>query len=147
MSFTPEEGEDISPFFPLNTNNMDRVIPSILSVTLLSLFVIMLVLPKNIFEKRRRVKRHLEIYNWNNHPRTSEVLEYMITIKVPSGLKNTVYMDEGEIGVINIYSHIDSTFYRSYDLPSGYEVEGYTFEYEGDYLVIKLKLKNFSDLF
>jgi hypothetical protein len=147
ISFTPEEGDDIAPFFPLNTSNMSRVISSILSVALLSLFVIMLVLPRNIFEKRRRFKRHFDVFSWNTHPRTSEEIEYMITIKIPSGIENTVYVDEGEMGVIRIYSHIDSTFYRSYDLPSGYEVEGYTFEYDGDYLVIKLKLKNFSDLF
>ena len=96
--------------------------------------------------KRRSVQPHFEVFRGDMKDLESEEMEYMITIKIPSGLEKSVYVEESEMGVITIYSHTDSTFHRSYDLPSGYEVEEYKYEYEGDYLVLRLKLKNFSDM-
>lgn len=147
MSFTPEEGEGMLPFFPFITSNGLGVIASILSVAFLSLFVIMSVLPWYMFMKRRRVQPHLNAFRWDTENRESEEMEYMITIKVPPGLEKTVYVEEDEMGSIDIYSHNDSTFHRTYDLPSGYEVAEYKYEYDGDYLVLRLKLKNSSDIF
>ena len=134
------------PFFPFIPSSISGAMASIFSIAFLSLFVVMSVLPWYMLMKRRSVQPHFEVFRGDMKDLESEEMEYMITIKIPSGLEKSVYVEESEMGVITIYSHTDSTFHRSYDLPSGYEVEEYKYEYEGDYLVLRLKLKNSSDM-
>jgi hypothetical protein len=66
-------------------------------------------------------------------------MEYVMTIDVPVELRRTIYI-EGEGGMIRLRSSVDRSFYRSYRMPEGFEMGKYEYEYDGSYLLLKLRL-------
>lgn len=99
----------------------------------------MSLLPWFIFSRRV----HVDVFNpeageYRSHE--SEVMEYMITIALPRRLRKTIYI-EGEGNTIYLRSRADKSFHKVYTLPAGFEVDDCSYEYEGKYLLLKLKLK------
>lgn len=139
MAFIPEDGEGVIVLFPFVIGNVSGTAAAILSLIFLGIFLATSLLPWYMFTRRRRQEVY-NSYRWEVRPPESEVTEYMITIEIPKQLKKTVYL-EGLGGVIHLRSRLDSSFQRSYSLPEGFEMDDYTYEYDGNYLLLKLKLK------
>jgi hypothetical protein len=139
MAFMPEDGEGVIVLFPFVIGNVSGTTAAILSLIFLGIFLATSLLPWYMFMRRRRHGAY-NSYRWEVGPMESEVTEYMITIEIPKELKKTVYL-EGLGGVIHLRSSLDVSFQRRYSLPEGFEMDDYTYEYDGDYLLLKLKLK------
>lgn len=68
-----------------------------------------------------------------------EHIEYVITAELPKGLKKTILV-ESNSNVISLHSTLDKDFNRNYYIPDGHDLEGLDYDYEEDYLVLRLHL-------
>lgn len=73
-------------------------------------------------------------------PQKSRVMEQIITIELPDHLKKTLYIEENNDTII-VKSRVDKTFNRRYEMPKGFDLNGFKHDYEGNYLLLMLKLK------
>lgn len=74
----------------------------------------------------------------SNEPDTTD---YLITVYVPEDLNRTLYIESEEDGV-KIMSRTDDSFCKTYSLPEGFEFDEYHYEYEENYLLLKIRLKS-----
>jgi len=72
----------------------------------------------------------------------NDVMDYIITTELPGKLKKSIYIEADEES-IHLKSTQDKGFFRSYIIPQGFEVDEINYNYEGNYLLLKLKLKRF----
>ena len=140
IAMMPEDGEGAVVLFPFVFGEISGGMAALLSVVFLGVFIVTSLLPWYMFNRRRREWSGFRTVEWEVRPHESEAMEYMITLEVPPELRRTVYI-EGVEGEVRLGSSVDGSFSRSYDLPWGFEVDEYNYEYEGDYLVLRLKLK------
>jgi len=140
MALLPEDAEGFVVIFPFVFGNVGGWTAVVLSIAFLGVFVAMSLLPWFFYNRRRGPWGGHGSTWWEVRPRESEVMEYMITIDLPRGLRDTVYI-EGEGNVIHLRSRADPSFHRSYTLPEGFDVDDYSYEYDGSYLLLKLRLK------
>ncbi|NQT07985.1 hypothetical protein HQ586_02805 [Candidatus Bathyarchaeota archaeon] len=140
IAMMPEDGEGAIVLFPFVFGEISGGLAALLSVVFLGVFIVSSLLPWYMFNRRRREWSRFRTVEWEVRPHESEAMEYMITLEVPPELKRTVFI-EGVGGEVRLGSSVDGSFSRSYDLPRGFEVDEYNYEYEGDYLVLRLKLK------
>jgi hypothetical protein len=138
MAFATEGGEGVIIIFPFVFGNVGGWASLLLTIVFLGIFIATSLLPWIIVSRRREYG--YSPYKWEHAPRASETMEYIITIDLPDRLRRTVYI-EGNDGVVHLKSSVDESFYRSYSLPEGFEVDEYSYEYDGNYLLLKLKLK------
>ena len=140
MALMPEGGEGTLVLFPFVFGGVSGGTALLLSFLFLGVFIASSLLPWYMLNRRRREWTGYRTVEWEVRPRESEAMEYMITLEVPPELKRTVFI-EGVGGEVHLGSSVDGSFSRVYDLPHGFEVDDYTYEYEGDYLVLRLMLK------
>jgi len=140
FAMMPEGGEGAIVLFPFVFGEVSSGTAVLLSLVFLGVFIVSSLLPWYMFSRRRREWSGYRTVEWEVRPRESEAMEYMITLEVPQELKRTVFI-EGVGGEVRLGSSVDGSFSRRYDLPRGFEVDEYNYEYEGDYLVLRLKLK------
>jgi len=69
-----------------------------------------------------------------------ETIEYMITTEIPAGLESSIYIEEGE-GRLRLLSSRDSGYVRVYDLPPNCLVDDLESDYEGSYLLLRVRLR------
>lgn len=69
-----------------------------------------------------------------------ETIEYMITTEIPQGLEGSIYIEEEE-GRLRLLSSRDSGFVRVYDVPSNCLVDDVESDYEGSYLLVRVRLR------
>jgi len=69
-----------------------------------------------------------------------ETIEYMITTEVPQGLEGSIYIEEDE-GRLRLLSSRDSGFVRVYDVPPNCLVDDVESDYEGSYLLLRVRLR------
>lgn len=70
----------------------------------------------------------------------AEEMDYMITLEVPDHVRRRVLI-EGDGDVLWLRSGSDNSFVKRYTMPEGFEVGEFEYEYEGAYLVLKLRLR------
>jgi hypothetical protein len=136
MAFVPSEGEGVVVIFPFVFMNVGGWAAVALTLGFLGLFLTMSFLPW-FLASRWGWWRRFGPRNWEYSG--SETTEYIITIDLPKGLRKTIYIESGE-GVVHIRSSADPTFHRSYSLPEDFDIDTYNYEYESNYLLLKLKL-------
>jgi hypothetical protein len=139
LAFVAEGTEGVVVIFPFVFGNIGGWSAVALSIAFLAIFVLTSLLPWILVTRRSGSSFGSGSIGWDLGPRESEVMEYMITIEVPSRLRSTIYVEGGD-GTVLLRSSADESFHRSYRLPEGFEVDEYDHEYEGDYLLLKLKL-------
>ena len=69
-----------------------------------------------------------------------ETIEYMITTEIPQGLEGSVYIEEADDG-LRLLSTKDSGFVRVYDIPSNCLVDDVESDYDGCYLLLRVRLR------
>lgn len=141
IALSPEAGvgEGVVVIFPFIFGYVSGLAAVALTIAFLGIFIATSLLPWFLVS-RRGLGDDFSQARREYIPRESEALEYMITINLPRGLRKTVYI-EGEGNELHLRSSVDKSFHRSYTLPAGFEVDEYNYEYDGSYLLLKLKLK------
>ena len=69
----------------------------------------------------------------------TESLEYMITTEIPGGLKDSIYLEEDDDSII-LMSSKDTNFVKTYNLPEDYHVDEVESEFEGSFLLVRVRL-------
>jgi len=69
-----------------------------------------------------------------------ETIEYMITTEIPQGLEGSIYIEEDD-DRLRILSNSDNGFVKVYDLPSNSLVDDVESDYEGGYLLVRVRLR------
>jgi hypothetical protein len=69
-----------------------------------------------------------------------ETIEYMITTEIPQGLEGSIYIEEDDER-LKILSSKDSGFLRVYEVPSNCLVDDVESDYEGSYLLVRVRLR------
>jgi hypothetical protein len=140
IALTPEGGfgEGVIVIFPFVFGNIGGWAAVALSIAFLGIFIASSLLPWFLISKRGWGNSIGQV-KWEYRPQESEIMEYMITIDLPRELRKTVYIEDNG-NVVHLRSNAED-FHRSYTLPVGFEVDEYSYEYEGNYLILKLKLK------
>ena len=137
VALMPGGGEGIIILFPF-AFRVSGGLAIILSTLLFIVFTAsMILIPWYLISRGMEEGEEL----WTPLRRRRETTEYIITLKVPRRLRKTLYVEVGEGGAIYIRSTKDPTFERSYTLPAGFDVEDVEFDYEGDYLILRLLLR------
>ena len=112
------------------------------TMTLLMFFICSSFLPWYIISRKGRSSDDYAAARRKGHfgHREKETLEYIITTELPRELAKSVYIEADEDEVY-LMSTKDLGFFRSYSMPHGFEVGGIDYDYEGNYLIMKLILK------
>ncbi len=113
----------------------------LLTAIFLGFFLLSFFLPWYMASKRSGpYEGYFEVKSGNVlRTNSSETMEYMITTELPRQLRKTIYI-EADGGSIRLRSKSDDSFEKSYALPEGFEVEEINYEYDDDYLLLKLLL-------
>ena len=144
MAFVSEglDFEGVIVIFPFVFRNVSGGAAIIFTIIFFSFFILTSLLPWYIFSRRSGLTDRVTNYKRDYHPggRDSDTMEYIITTELPRRLRKSIYIEaDGE--EIHLRSTQGEVFLRSYSLPRGFEVDEIDYDYEGDYLVLKLMLK------
>jgi hypothetical protein len=115
--------------------------PTTLLLTLIftGIFIALSFLPWLIFRGRPSWREYAPS-DFSFNVDESEEMDYIITLEVPEHVKRRVLI-EGEGSVLWLKSGADGSFVKRYTMPEGFELGEFEYEYEGSYLVLKLRLK------
>ncbi|MFP3951352.1 MAG: hypothetical protein ACLFVP_04320 [Candidatus Bathyarchaeia archaeon] len=136
------KGEGIIIVFPFVINGSNSGMAVLMTIIFISVLLLSTILPYYIAIHRGGSYRGNEGYYSfyeGMTDRTAERMEYMITTVIPKRLRDKIYIEEGE-GEIYIKTRGDERYDKSYLLPEGFGVESLDYDYEGEYLLIKLRL-------
>lgn len=134
------DGGGVVVIFPFVFDNVSGWAVVALTVVFTGIFIATSLLPWFLFSRRGWGYEHSQAM-WESIQREPEVMEYMITIDLPRRLRKTVYI-EGDGNVVHLKSSADESFHRRYALPEGFAMNEYSYEYDGSYLLLNLKLKS-----
>ena len=138
MAFISGEGEGSIMIFPFVFGNVGGWPAVALTLGSTAFFIIVMFLPYFLLLKEGRFTRQTSYFEESdNH---DEFTDYVITLDVPAELRKTLFI-EGNHGEINLGSSAQPFFRRSYNLPEGFELDGYYHEFDDRFLVLRLKLK------
>lgn len=144
MAFIPEgvDGEGAVIIFPFVFGNVGRWAAVVFTLTFLALFILSSLLPWYMIQKRSGIDDgHVAVHREGRpRGRRTDTMEYLITTELPGKLRKGIYIEADE-EVIHLRSPQDEAFLRSYTLPEGFEVDEIDYNYEGNYLLLKLLLK------
>lgn len=112
------------------------------TATILMFFICSSVLPWYMISRKSRSFNEFPVSK--NRDRLWQIdresLEYIITTELPRELAKSIYI-EAEDDEVYLMSTKDLDFFRSYSVPHGFEVGEISYDYEGNYLIMKLNLK------
>ena len=119
----------------------------ILTVIYVAISILMVFLPWILISRRfRAVERLARIEYGSITPhrvirRTGMIKDYILTLKMP-GFKSEDISIKVFGNTLNVEAYRDgkTVFTREYRLPKGYEAESIKYDFEGDFLIIRLKL-------
>jgi hypothetical protein len=142
-AFIPQ-GEAIVVLFPFIFNGVGGTAALIMSLAFFALFSMSSLLPLYLLLKRNDYTDwdeglytlHDSVVTGGN---TSESLEYMITTEIPGGLKDSIYLEEEDDAII-LMSSKDANFVKTYNLPEEYHIDEVESEFEGSFLLVKVRL-------
>ena len=138
IALMPGEGEGVIILFPF-VFRVSGGLALLLSTLFFIAFAASMILLPWYLISRGGIGEVEEV--WTPLRRRRETTEYIITLEVPRRLRRTLYVEVGEEGEIYLRSTKDPTFERSYTLPAGFDVEDVEFDYEGNYLILRLLLR------
>ncbi|HUV55271.1 MAG TPA: hypothetical protein VMW03_08715 [Candidatus Krumholzibacteriaceae bacterium] len=131
-------------FFPFFFAGTGRTAAFIMSMVFFVLFTLSTLLPVYLTLRRGGYTGwDEEIYTIQDGTplgNFSETIEYMITTEIPRGLKGSIYIEEDD-DRLRLLSNRDNGFVRVYDIPSNCLVDDVESDYEGSYLLVKVRLR------
>jgi len=135
------DSEGIVIIFPFVFGNVSGGAAIVVTIMFFAFFIISSLLPWYLLSKRSGFGDRVATFRREGHmqSRDSDTMEYIITTELPMGLRKSIYIEADEEG-IHLRSTQGEAFHRSYTLPRGFEVGEFNYDYEGNYLVLKLVL-------
>jgi hypothetical protein len=131
-------------FFPFFFAGTGRTAAFIISMVFFVLFTLSTLLPVYLTLRRGGYTGWEEgIYTIQDGTPLgsfSEIIEYMITTEIPQGLKGSIYIEEDD-DRLRLLSTRDNGFVKIYDIPSNCLVDDVESDYEGSYLLVKVRLR------
>ena len=111
------------------------------SFLFLTIFVIITLLPWILTINKKGWMGDFNRAYWENRiEKGSDIVDYIITTELPDSLRKTIYIeDDGK--EVHLKSNLDDSFHRKYKLPEDFMLDEFDYEYEGKFLLLKLKLK------
>lgn len=141
-----EEGNGVVIIFPFVFGNVGGWASVVFTITLLTFFILSSVIPWYLISRSLPRNRPINIgpegHRWGSD---SETMEYIITTELPGRMRNSIYIESDE-EEINLKSSKDEKFLKSYTLPEGFQLDEIYYDYEGNYLVLKLLLKRITGI-
>jgi hypothetical protein len=142
-AFIPQGGATVV-FFPFVFNGVGGPVALLISLIFFTLFSLSSLLPLYLLLKRNDYTDWDEgLYNLHDSVisggNTTESLEYMITTEIPGGLKDSIYLEEDDDSII-LMSSKDTNFVKTYSLPEDYHVDEVESEFEGSFLLVRVRL-------
>ena len=128
------DGEGVVLIFPF-IYGVEGWAGILLSLLFMGVFMASSLMPWYLMSRKGLQVKPVEM-----EPDSDEAVDYLITLDVPQGLNKTIYVDGGEDDSVVLRSSADPGFYRVYNLPKDFLVDEYTYEYEENYLVLRLRL-------
>jgi hypothetical protein len=125
--------------FPFVLGGVSGPAALVLTLIFAGIFVALSFLPWLLFRGRPGWGEYAPL-DFGLDPGESEEVDYMITLELPDHIRRRVLI-EGDGGVLWLRSGADGGFVRRYSLPEGFEVGEFEYEYEGSYLLLKLRLR------
>jgi len=137
-------GEGTVIIFPFVFGNMGGWTAAIISLMFLALFIFSSLFPWYMIRRAGGLANERKVFYGEGPSQVvkNDVMEYIITTELPGKLKKSIYIEADEES-IHLKSTQDKGFFRRYLLPQGFEVDEINYNYEGNYLLLKLKLKRF----
>lgn len=140
LSFVVGGGEGFIFIFPFFFSGAGGWASIVLTILFFLVFVASSLLPWFLVTRGRGHGFMFSTMRREHVQEESKAMDYVITIDVPSRLRRTIYI-ESNGNAVHLRSNVDGSFHRSYRLPEGFDVDEYDYEYEGSYLLLRLKLK------
>jgi len=147
-SLYTDDGESTLIIFPFLVK-MSGTATLILTVIYLAISILMVFLPWILISRRFRAAAErlarIEYGSITPHRvirRASMIKDYILTLKMP-GFKSEDISIKVFGNTLNVEACRDgkTAFTREYRLSEGYEAESIKYNFEGDFLIIRLKLK------
>ena len=146
-SLYTDDGESTLIIFPFLVK-ISGTAALILTVIYVAISILMVFLPWILISRRfRAVERLARIEYGSITPhrvirKTGMIKDYILTLKMP-GFKSEDISIKVFGSTLNVEACRDgkTVFTREYRLPEGYEAESIKYNFEGDFLIIRLKLK------
>ena len=138
------DGEGMFIIFPFVFGNVGGWTAPIITLMFFALFIFSSLFPWYMIRRAGGLANERRVF-YGEGPSPvvkNDVMEYIITTELPGKLKKSIYIESDE-GSIHLKSTQDKGFFRRYLLPQGFEVDEINYNYEGNYLLLKLKLKRF----
>ncbi len=137
-------GEATVVLFPFVLSGLNAPATIALSLVFFALFAASSILPLYLLLRRSEYAEWDEgIYSIHDSVvsggSSSESVELMITTEVPGGLRESIYIEEGD-DKLTLLSSKDPGFVKSYDIPDAYYVDDVESDYEGGFLLIRVRL-------
>jgi len=131
-------------FFPFVFSGAGGTMALIMSLAFFTLFSFSSLLPLYLLLRRNDYTDWDEgLYNLHDSVvsggNTTESLEYMITTEIPGSLKDSIFLEEEDDSII-LMSSKDAGFVKTYDLPEDYHVDEVESEFEGSFLLVRVRL-------
>ena len=131
-------------FFPFFFAGTGRTAAFIMSMVFFVLFTLSTLLPVYLTLRRGGYTGWEEgmyiIQDGISLGNFSETIEYMITTEIPRGLKGSIYIEEDD-DRLRLLSTRDNGFVKVYDIPTNCLVDDVESDYEGSYLLVKVRLR------
>lgn len=136
------DGEGVFIIFPFVFGNVSGVAAALFTILFFAFFILSSLLPWYFYSRRSGFADGIAAFKHEDRWRSgdSDTMEYIITTELPRRLRKSIYF-ESDGDEIHLLSTEGESFLKSYSLPRGFEVDEIDYDYDGDYLVLKLILK------
>jgi uncharacterized membrane protein len=120
----------------------DGLFATVFTVIFFAIFLLSSFLPLYLFRKGPRGERVFSARRGSEEATHSsaETMEYVITTEIPREIADNVRIEAGD-GEVFLVSSVDEDFRRRYSIPRGFHVERLKYDYEDNYMILRLTLK------
>jgi uncharacterized membrane protein YciS (DUF1049 family) len=136
--------EGVTIVFPFIVGNVPTAIASLYSFIFFMVLILASLLPWYI-HIRTRLNYMVEESTMTiqegktQNGESVSTVEYIITTELPDKVKKTIFIETEETKIL-LKSTTDVDFNKSYEIPKGFNLEGIDYDYDDNFLVLKLHL-------
>ena len=136
--------EGVTIVIPFIVGNVSTAVASLYSFIFFTVLILASLLPWYIHIRTRPNYMMEESIMTIQERKTQNgesisTVEYIITTELPDKMKKTVFIETEETKIL-LKSTTDVNFNKSYEIPNGFSLEGIDYDYEDNFLILKLHL-------
>ncbi|MBN1683023.1 hypothetical protein JW865_05675 [Candidatus Bathyarchaeota archaeon] len=136
--------ETVTIIFPFIIGNVNTGIASLYSFIFFSIVILASLLPWYIhthLKPNHNVEESTMTIQEGKTQSGESIasVEYIITTELPEKIKRTLFIETEETKIL-LQSNIDKNFNKTYEIPKGFILDAIDYDYEDNFLVLKLHL-------